>query len=471
MKSSGRFEVKSGRQAALLGAVLWGMLCAGAALASDPVAEAEQSWRGQLTLSAVINSFGYSFTDTSGPLDDVRSGEVDTYVVSALYNNARLRSAHEEILAMEAAARRASALPDPRLGWTEYLKSVETRVGPQERAFSLSQSFPWFGTLSLQGDVVDQKVEAARAAFDKTALEIIAGVKSACYEMAFLESAIGITQEHLQLLSQWENVAQARYASGQGPYTAVVKAQVELGVLGNRLAELEDRRRPLAANLKALLNRPGQEELKVPELTPAQPLVLDRAQLEERMLAANPALLAWDHRSREWETVRRLAGKQGLPSFLVGVNYIQTGPARMDGVDDSGTDALMATIGVSLPLWRGKYHDADLEAGSRVLAARSAKQEQVNSLAAALESSLFKYRDSARKMDLHDTTLIPKGRQSLDAVRSAYESGKGGFLDLIDAQRMLLEFELNRERAAIDLRINESEIERLVAGPLAGNDP
>lgn len=446
--------------------LLIGLLLAAAHPGPPARAAVQDPWADRLAASPVVASFGFSLQDEPTPPQDLA-----TALAWALRHNPRLRAAGQEAAALEAGARRAAALPDPRLGWTEYLQPVETRVGPQLRAFSLSQAFPWFGTLSLQGEVARQRVGVGDAALDQAILDLVAAVKTAYLESGYLEKAIAITGQHRRLLGQWEQVAQARFAVGQGPYTAVVKAQVELARLDNRLAELEDRRRPLDANLNALLDRPLEADWPPPSPPEAGFRSLDDEALRRRLLADNPHLRSWDHRSREWEAAQRVAGKQGLPSFVLGLNWIRTGPARMDGVADSGTDAVMASLGVSLPLWRGKYSDAKLEAGSRLLAVRSARQDQANQLLAALETSLFKHRDAARKLELHDSALLPKGRQSLEAVRSAYEAGQGGFLDLVDAQRLLLEFELSRERAAADLAISQAEIERLVGGSLDPDRP
>ena len=57
----------------------------------------------------------------------------------------------------------AGALPDPRFQFTEYLEAVETRVGPQERAFALSQTLPWFGKLSLKGRIEKERAASAAA--------------------------------------------------------------------------------------------------------------------------------------------------------------------------------------------------------------------------------------------------------------------------------------------------------------------
>ena len=54
-----------------------------------------------------------------------------------------------------------TALPDPMVTFTQAIRSVETRVGPQDNAVMLSQAFPWFGKLDLKGQMA---VKAAAAA-------------------------------------------------------------------------------------------------------------------------------------------------------------------------------------------------------------------------------------------------------------------------------------------------------------------
>ena len=56
---------------------------------------------------------------------------------------------------------------------------------------------------------------------------------------------------------------------------------------------------------------------------------------------------------------------------------------------------------------------------------------------------------------------MPKARQSLEVTRQGYEAGNMEFINLIDAERVLLEFELERERALADHLIARAELSRL----------
>ncbi len=410
----------------------------------------------------ILSRFEIIPVDTLGP-----DPSLSDYLGYAAVHNEELKSAYLAWKALENRAPQATALPDPVFRYTLYLEPVETRVGPQEHAFALAQTIPWFGELSLKGQVEEEHASAAAANVDAAFLKVAYQVRKAYFDLAYLGHAIAITQEHLDLLAQWEAVARSRYETGIGGYADVIKAQVELGKLADRLAELRDRYRPLAAALNAALNRPPDTLVPWPNLPTGAMPPIDEIELMGRLSNENPDLNSLHHQAESFLQAEKLASKQGYPELTLGINYIQTGQARMAGVPDSGHDAVMANLAINIPLWRGKYSAAKKEAAGKYRAVHSARADRENTLMAELERALFSYRDSLRKMDLYGDTLLPKGRQSLGATVAAYESGKAGFLDVIDAERLLLEFELSHARAAADLRIHLAEIEKLVGGPVA----
>jgi cobalt-zinc-cadmium efflux system outer membrane protein len=74
---------------------------------------------------------------------------------------------------------------------------------------------------------------------------------------------------------------------------------------------------------------------------------------------------------------------------------------------------------------------------------------------------LFKLRDADRKINLYKESLIPKAVQSMEVNQKGFEAGQMEFINLIDAQRMLLEFELAHERARADHLIARAELSQL----------
>ncbi len=390
----------------------------------------------------------------------------DDYILYALLSNPGLEAAYAEYHAATEEVAQATALPDPRLAYRYYVEEVETRVGPQRQAFGLTQALPWFGTLSLRGEVAEQAALALRERFESRKLSLVLEVRDAFHEYYYLARAIEVVRENRDLVRYLEGVARVRYSAGSVDYPDVIRAQVELGKLEDRLTSLEDRRAPVRARLNAALNRPSTAELPFPRTIVRQTLDVDEARVVAWMEENNPELLALHHEVEGAERSIDLAKKQFFPDLAVGVDLVDTGDARMPGISGSGDDALMFGVTLSLPVQRKKYGGAVREAESRLRAATMRREDLANTLAARVASALYGLRDSERKIDLFGTTLLPRAEQSLAATETAYRGGSATFSDLVDAERVLLEFELSYERALADQGRARAELERLVGRPL-----
>lgn len=398
------------------------------------------------------------------------------YVAYGVLHGQEVRAAVADWQAAGETIAQASTLPDPRFTFTEMLVPVETRVGPQERIFGLWQTFPWFGTLSVGAEVQEATVGVAAARLQGALYRTAYRIKQAYYDLAYLARAIEVTEIHLGLLGQWEATARVRYETGAVSYNDLVKTQVELGLLESRLTELQDSYRPLSSKLNAALNR-SADTIVVQPLLPAMDdgsagggtlagAALDETALADSLRRHNPELLALWNQAERFDRASQLARKKGLPELTLGLTYIQTGPALDPNLPDSGKDPVMASLSLNLPLWRGKYRAATQEAESRYLATRASRKEREDALLAELANAHFSYREARRKAGLYAQGLLPKGRQALQAALAAYEAGSTGYLDVLDAQRTLLEFELAGARAIADQHIHLAALEMLVGRPL-----
>jgi cobalt-zinc-cadmium efflux system outer membrane protein len=346
---------------------------------------------------------------------------------------------------------RARALPDPMLTYGYFLQSVETRVGPQKQRVGVSQSFPWFGTLGERGDAALAAAEAAREKYVAALQKTYRQVSAAYAEYYYLGSAIGIVRDNLQLLRQWEEILRSRYSTGTARFSDLIKVQVELGKLQDRVTTLEQQRPPRRARLNALLDLPADTPIAWPDSLPEVAGPDLRDSLEVRLHRQNPELKALRAMVQKESHGVSLARKSGLPSFTLGVDWVQTDPRDVPDLLDNGKDPVMAMVGVRIPLWRGKVSAGVRQAEARRNAAEATLADRSNSLATELDDALFRFDDASRKTALYRDSLVPKVRQSLDASYSTFESGQGSFLDVIDAERVLLEFRLILERARADL--------------------
>ena len=376
-------------------------------------------------------------------------------------NNPGLEAAFQRWKEALEAVPRATTLPNPRLSFSGYLSEVETRVGPMQARVGLTQPFPWFGELELAGDAAFEAAEAARELLEAARLDLDQRLRDAWYEYAWLEQAIVITQVNRELLAHWESVARARLETGLGRHADVIRAQVELGKLEDRFQSLGDLRRPIVARLNAALHRAPDAPLPKPKFPLPEPPELDERRLSEALASTSPTLRALDHGVEAARHGMELAGKAFYPDFFVGADYTFIGSARNPGTPGSGDDAFALTLGLDLPIWRGSYRAGMRQAEARMKGARLGRDEALNRLRAELEMALYRFRDGGRRVTLFRDSLIPKGEESVQALDTAYQSGDEGFLDLIDAERVLLEFQLQAARAEADRAKALAEIERI----------
>ena len=392
------------------------------------------------------------------------------YLAYAALNNPGLRAAFNSWKADLERILPARTLPDPRFTYGYYIQQVETRTGPQRHRFGISQAFPWYGKLKARSDMELEAANAAEKLYENEKLKLFYRVKDAYYEHYHLARAIAIAKENMDLLTYLEQVARTRYKAGAASYSDVIKAQVELGKLDDRLRTLEDLEEPIVAKLNAALNRPIQAPLPRPKNIPEEQIDATDEELIAWLKRANPELKALAFEIEKEKDAISLAKQEFIPDISLGFEWIETGTGS-SSASDRGKDPLVAIASINLPIWYQKYKAQEREARARFLMAQNTLIERENTLLYDVQLALYNFRDAGRKIDLYRDTLIPKGEQSLKATDTAYQAGKLDFLTLIDAQRVLLEFQLSYERALANHAQRLAELEKLVGAEIPREGP
>jgi outer membrane protein TolC len=384
------------------------------------------------------------------------------YLAEAALQNPELESAFYRWKAALEKVPQVNVPPDPRFTFAYYIESVETRVGPQRARLALTQTFPWFGVLDLKEDVALQEANAAKAQYDALKLKIFYDVKIAFYEYAFLAQAIEITRQDVELVRYLESVARARYRAGATPYADVIRTQVQLGRLEDRTNTLRDLRKPTMAKLAAILNQPTDAEFPWPPSVPVMLVSMTDDELVRELLKNNPQLKRYEYLEAREKSGIRLAQKDYFPEFTFGVETIITDQALVPTTPDSGKDPVIASVTVNIPFWWEKRRAAVREGEAKELSAERGGAATRQALLSDVQLALYKYRDAQRKIDLYQNTLIPKGEESLAVTLEAFQAGTRSSIDLIDAEKTLLEFELSFIRALADQAQRLAELEMLV---------
>ena len=412
--------------------------------------------------------------DTAVPGPDATLAD---YLARAALQSPALEAAFNRWRAAGEEPARAGALPDPTLTYERFIREVETRAGPQRNALQIAQKIPWFGTLGLRAEAADHAAQAARHAYEGAKLALFRRVRDAYAEYYYLARATEIARENAALLKGLEEVVRTRYRHNLTGQADLIRLQVELGRVRDRVRSLVDMRAAAMARLAAAVGLPVGTDLPAPRELDTPGVELKDGQLIAWAMASSPALKGDAAEIARRKSEVHLARKAYWPDLTLGVKWIDTSHSVGGMPIDDGKDPVLAMVSVNVPIWRNKLAAGVRQSRYRQLAAVKVRADRADRLAADVSEAAFRARDARAKIDLYRRLLVPRATESLKATTAAFSAGTAGFSDLIDAQRVLLEFSLIQERARADYAQHVAVLEALIgrhlppAPPAKGTQP
>ncbi|MEX2400514.1 MAG: TolC family protein [Rhodothermales bacterium] len=386
---------------------------------------------------------------------------LDELVEEVRASNPSLRAAHLEVEALSTVARQVSALPDPMIMGTYQPFSVLTARGAQRSQWRIEQQLPYPGKLSLKGDIADLGTDVA--AHEATAFEIdlVASVKRVYYELYRIQEQLVLINIFQDRLVQFEAAAAEQYQVGTGMQQAILKAQIEKNALSQRALDLEERRTTAVETLSRLVDRPIEGEFRV-EISQPEIDGLQAAELVDTALRNRPEMKAVESAAERADKQIDLAHKQFLPDFGVNVTYfdIASGPVPPTA---TGRDAIALGISIKVPLQRDRLRARLEEAKARRSQTDARRDALASSFRTQIHDLVKRLEIETEQLDLYRDLLIPQATSTVNAILSAYTTGRTDFLNLLDAERMLFTLRLNREDAQARLLKASADLERELA--------
>ena len=405
-----------------------------------------------------LNAWGQSSSFTANDLH--------SYLQRAQEANPQLKAFEARY---EAAAKRIpqlSSLPDPMFQVTHFVESVQTRTGPQENVFMLSQRIPWFGKLSSREAMATAEAEALWLAYQNQQLMLARMVSIRFYEYAFTGQAIELTHENLNLLEELEPIVEEKVRAG-GNLNSLLRLKVELGKMNDKLESLKQKRVAQSAQLNELLDLPAERILPWPAWEAPAIESLDGFVLSQAIEANNPELEMLKRKIDSSEARREIARLESSPDFNFGLNYIQVGdPLVNPTTPGAGKDPWSLTFAVNIPIWGERNAAGRDEALASKRAIESEYKNRLNALKAELSVSISQLNDANRRLKLYGEELLDLARQAVENSKSSYQGGQTGILEVIDSERSLLELQLMHRRAATDAWQQRITIQSLANQPI-----
>lgn len=403
---------------------------------------------------------------TSAPLT------LEAAIETALLNNPSLKA---DFAAFEAAALdvpQVSSLPDPRVTYTQFVKGVQTRSGEQQFIAGVSQMFPWFGKLRLQGAVARAGAMQVLEGYRATMLDVRHQVQSAWYRLAYEQAALTLAQQDRATIERTIEAAAALYGAGKRGRGTLLQSQAELARIENELTGYPARIEALRQELARLLF--VDAPIAIPALEDV-PLALNEVPEAETLIAQaldlRPEIARLRLGEEKAQLLHELARKDSYPDFTIGVSAIGIG-SRPDvsgsmAPSDEGEDAWSANIGFNIPIPNARRRAAREQAlrqGDEARWRRKAVESQIEEQAHAVRSRLTALQ---RQLAVLQGSLLPLAEEAEASNLAAYTSGQATFLELLDAQRTLISVRRDDLKTRRDLLLTLADLERLGGGSLA----
>ena len=400
----------------------------------------------------------------SEPKSDVIS--VEEAINVALESHPSLKAAEWKAKRAVEISKQAGSWKDPMITFglvnIPYESFAFNREPMTGKKVSLMQQVPFPGKLGAKKAAALSEAEAVSEEISELEGYLVKRVKESYYNIFAIDWSIKITNESLDLLSRFVDIAETRYSVGRGIQQDVLKAQVELSKFEERLIKLQFKRVKSVAKLNTLMNRDSNSPIKVIEIFTPTKFEYTEMELIELAEEQRPALKAARYRIASKERLADYSRKLKMPDFGIGVAYTQRD--ELVGGNLLAADFISMTVGFSLPIKPGNRQSSKVEQSE---AATQMEQEIYNNFFNNVKQDLKIYYAEVEKgkklISLYEERLLPQAEQSFNSALSGYQVDKVDFITLLNNEVTLFNYRINYYRILTDYEKSIAAIEA-VAG-------
>jgi outer membrane protein TolC len=333
--------------------------------------------------------------------------------------------------ALEEQAVAAGQLPDPtmRIGLGNFPINSGgfTTEGMTQAQLGLRQAFP--RARALESDQFQSQARAYTFNADARNRDVLLAARHAWLETYYAQQAEALLIDARPFFADLGTVTRSLYSVGRKSQHDVLRADLELSRLDDRLIETQRGREASRAMLSRWLGQQAHRPLAMS--LPAWDRLPALEQLRE-LLAAHPALAAADADVGARQAAVRVAEERKKPGWALDLGY-----GYRDGYLPSGeprSDFVSVAVTVDLPLFSGNRQDRRLAAAlSERRAAINSQAELAARLGSELDAEYARWLDLSRRLELYEGRILDQSRSQAQAALLAYQSDAGDFADVMRA--------------------------------------
>ena len=394
---------------------------------------------------------------------------LDDLIKTALERNPQLQSLYSTFKADSAKIPQAGALPDPILSLSIMNLPTNSFVFDQEpmtgKQIALRQDFPFPGKLNLKEKISSQGAAISIANYREYKNQIIKDIKIAYYDLFFIDKSIEITEKNQKLLKEFTEIAESKYKVGKGLQQDVLKAQVELSKMIDKLIQLRQKRAVKQAQINTFLNQPVNTLLGQSDEPEFSSFNKTSDSLQVLAVSNRPLLKGWESMRKQSSLRVDLAKKDYWPNFGIFLAYTQRDKFQNG---NPGYDFFSGGISLNLPIYSGSKQSKKVEETIHSKSMIEERYQQIlNQVYFELENKMTSAKKNAKLVELFRTGIIPQASQSLESAMTGYRTDRVDFLTLINNQITLFNYELDYYRVLSEYNQDLANLEYITGVRLA----
>jgi len=350
---------------------------------------------------------------------------LDQALDAAFAQNPDFAAIGREIGIAEGERRQAGLIPNPELSW----EVEDTRRDTSTTTVTLSQALELGGKRGARIEVAEAGQAIARLELERQRNSLRADVIQAFHAALRAQTALELAQQSQALTERGLRVVEGRVRAGQSSPVEATRAQVQLA---QAEAAVRRARTERGVANQALARLTGSAEARFDRLD-ASNLSPGPAPQAERLLAKVEQTAEWRLAAAQIERGDASLGSekaQRIPNLTVslGSQYSREDRERVN------------VVGLSMPLPLFDRNQGNvLAAARRADQARDLRNAVDLRLRSETRSALEQWGTAMGEVQAYDRTILPAAQQAVDTATRGFEMGKFAFLDVLDAQRTLIE--------------------------------
>ncbi len=420
-----------------------------------------RAWNRIFSILFII-SLLIMFSNTANASRDIIFGNQDQLAMKQLIQAVLTRnpSIEAKTLAWQASQSRikqVSAFDDPMLSYFFAPETQNLKNQDFGQKIQLSQKLPWPGKRELRGDSARYKAKANQKNIESLRLQLIVSSVSAFADWYYIHEAIRINSVNQNLWREFHIIAEVKYSSGRASKQDTLRAEVEQAMLEHQAIVLQRKQRNIQTKINTLLNR-------IPDKTIPPPADLNKInklpaveQLRQLAIESHPEIKFLLAKKQSIKAQLELAEREYYPDFNINAGYNSLW----------SLDEKRFTIGVSIniPIGQSKRDAKVSEKNAQTLQLQWQIINKQAMIAGAVQRAYNNIEENIHVLALYQNKLLPLAEENLQTSKADYQSGKGNFLDLVSAEKNLIQTQLNQVQAQADYQRHLAMLAHRVGEP------